>query len=210
PAIPNSGRPSCPLTPTHTSTPSPTHPCSTSHTPSPPSSRSAESARSSPSSPRHRRSSRSSAESSPASCCSPSRCGRSCRGEPQSWAGASPLRRRLLPLHRSHSWGRELRRLGGGSLLQPGEHLGDGAIELRIVLGEELPGSVLDLDIGLDAEVLHTPVLALEPERIAGLGHLGAVDEFVAAVDADHTAPGAHADDRADPLGLDAGVDDVA
>src|SRR5699024_5621490 len=147
---------------------------------------------------------------SPASCCSPSRCGRSCRGEPQSWVDGSPLRRRLLPLQRSHPWGWELRRLGCGTLLQPGEHLGDGAIELRIDLGEELPGSVLDLDIGLDAEILHTPVLALEPERIAGLSHLGAVDEFVAAVDADHTAPGAHADDRADPLGLDAGVDDVA
>src|SRR5699024_8578242 len=64
--------------------------------------------------------------------------------------------------------------------------------------------------IGLDTEVLHAPVLALEPECIAGLGDLGAVDEFVAAVDADDTAPGAHADDRADPLGLDAGVDDVA
>src|SRR5699024_9986584 len=68
----------------------------------------------------------------------------------------------------------------------------------------------LDLDIGLDTEVLHAPVLALEPECIAGLGDLVAVDEFVAAVDADDTAPGAHADDRADPLSLDAGVDDVA
>src|SRR5699024_5978635 len=174
PAIPNSGRPSCPLTPTHTSTPSPTHPCSTSHTPSPPSSRSAESARSSPSSPRHRRSSRSSAESSPASCCSPSRCGRSCRGEPQSWVDGSPLRRRLLPLQRSHPWGRELRRLGGGTLLQPGEHLGDGAIELRIVLGEELPGSGLDLDNGHDAESLDAPRLVLEPERIRGQERLGA------------------------------------
>src|SRR5699024_1689144 len=135
---------------------------------SPPSSRSAESADSSPSSPRRRRSSRSSAESSPASCCSPSRCGRSCRGEPQSWVDGSPLRRRLLPLQRSHPWGWELRRRGCGTLLQPGEHLGDGAIELRIDLGEELPGSVLDLDIGLDAEILHTPVLALEPERIGG------------------------------------------
>src|SRR5699024_11524682 len=86
----------------------------------------------------------------------------------------------------------------------------DGAIELRIVLCEELPGSVLDLDIRLDTEVLHPPVLALEPESIAGLGHLGAVDEFVAAVDADHTAPGAPADDPADRPGLGPAADVLA
>ena len=37
--------------------------------------------------------------------------------------------------------------------LQPGEHLGDGAVELRIVVGEELTGIVLDLDIGFSTSI---------------------------------------------------------
>ena len=57
-------------------------------------------------------------------------------------------------LQRLHARGWELRRLCGGTVLQAGEHLGDGAIELRIVGGEELTGIVLDLDIGFDAVVL--------------------------------------------------------
>src|SRR5699024_2688765 len=49
-----------------------------------------------------------------------------------------------------------------------------------------------------------------DPEGIARLRHAGTVDEVIAAVDADDSAPRADTDDRADALGLHTRVDDVA
>src|SRR5699024_6032116 len=56
----------------------------------------------------------------------------------------------------------------------------------------------------------HAPAFPGDPGGISRLGHRGAVDQVVAAVDADHPAPGAHPDHWAHPECLRGGVDDVA
>ena len=57
-------------------------------------------------------------------------------------------------------------------------------------------GAIGDLNVRVDAMALDRPAgPSGEPEGVARLGHPPAVDEVVAAVDADHAAPGAGADE---------------
>ena len=64
--------------------------------------------------------------------------------------------------------------------------------------------------VGVGAVVLDAPADVVEPERELGLRGLGAVDQRVARPDADHAAPGARADQRADAHQLEAVREDVA
>src|SRR5699024_10978738 len=98
----------------------------------------------------------------------------------------------------------------GGLLLQQRERLGDPAGQLRVLARDPGVRRQRHLDVRLHAVVLDLPVLALEPAGVLRLGDAGAVDEVVAAVDADHAAPGAGADDWPDLEGAGDGVHDVA
>ena len=81
--------------------------------------------------------------------------------------------------------------------------------ELRVLAGHPRLRWVEHLDIRVDAVVLHAPASLGEPERVARLRHRRAVHP-APAVDADHAAPGARADDRSDGHLLERLVDDVA
>lgn len=83
-------------------------------------------------------------------------------------------------------------------------------VELDVAAGRVVLGALDDLDVRVDAVVLDVPAVALQPEGVLGLGDERAVDQPVAAVDADDAAPGAGADDGADAERLDRRVDDVA
>src|SRR5699024_9174664 len=83
----------------------------------------------------------------------------------------------------------------GGLLLQQRERLGDPAGQLRVLARDPGVRRQRHLDVRLHSVVLDRPVLALEPAGVLRLGDAGAVDQVVAAVDADHAAPGAGADD---------------
>ena len=72
-------------------------------------------------------------------------------------------------------------------------------------------GVMQHLRVGVDAVVLHGPAELVEPGGVPRDGDPGAVDQAVAvAVDADHAAPGAGADHRAEAERLDRGGHDVA
>ena len=76
--------------------------------------------------------------------------------------------------------------------------------------GDVILRRIVDVDIGIGAVVLHRPADVREPERELGLSHRGAVDQRMARIDADHAAPGALADERADLHQLEAVREDVA
>src|SRR5512141_2494447 len=86
----------------------------------------------------------------------------------------------------------------------------DGFVELVVDAGE-LPGRVVvDDDIGLDADALDDPALALRAVRgELGLVERAAVEERQGAADADDAAPGALADERAELEGLEPVGEDV-
>src|SRR5690349_19933826 len=68
-----------------------------------------------------------------------------------------------------------------------------------------------DLDVRVDAVVLHVPAVAVQPGCVPRHADLRAVGQFVERhVDADHAAPGSRPDDRAQVEDLDGGGDDVA
>src|SRR5205807_9599957 len=64
--------------------------------------------------------------------------------------------------------------------------------------------------VRVDAVVLHAPAVGLERDRVPRHGDAGAVDQALVAFDADHAAPGAGADDRAQAEHLDRRRYDVA
>src|SRR5262249_9169132 len=86
----------------------------------------------------------------------------------------------------------------------------DGGLQLRVPPGRPVVGGVQHLDVRVDAVVLHVPAVVGERECVPGHGDAGAVDQFLVAVDADHAAPGAGADDRAEAGEADGGGDDGA
>src|SRR6185437_4816782 len=67
-----------------------------------------------------------------------------------------------------------------------------------------------DLDVRIDAVVLHAPAEPVEPERELRHRHPGAIDKLVPAFDANHSAPGPGADNRSDAERADRTGDDVA
>src|SRR5690348_184256 len=88
-----------------------------------------------------------------------------------------------------------------GGCGQGAEGQGDGLVELGVAGVGPVLGGVDDFDVGVDAVVLDVPAVAFEPHGVLRLGDARAVDEVVAAVDADDAAPGAGADDGADAEG---------
>src|SRR5699024_893849 len=105
---------------------------------------------------------------------------------------------------------RQRRRLGGRVLLQPAQRLLDRPVQLGVGGVEDLGRRVHHFDVRIHPVVLHAPAFPGDPGGISRLGHRGAVDQVVAAVDADPPAPGAHPDHWAHPECLRGGVDDVA
>src|ERR1700728_1244600 len=84
-------------------------------------------------------------------------------------------------------------------LLKQGERPVDGHLKLRGVGGGPVVRGDQHLGVRVDAVVLHRPAELGEPGRVARDRDPGAVDEAVARpVDADHAAPGAGADHRAE------------
>src|SRR5580692_11358755 len=100
---------------------------------------------------------------------------------------------------------------GGRVLRQHRQGAVDRYFELRVAADGPVVRGDQDLGVGVDAVVLDRPAGIVEPGRVPGDGDVGAVDQFVAvAVDADHAAPGAGADDGAEAEAADGSGHDVA
>src|SRR6266702_258268 len=101
--------------------------------------------------------------------------------------------RNLSPKARSFPWFG----LQGGPFFNQAQGFGNRAFQLRITILDVILWSDVDLDIGVGAVVLDVPAHVFEPESKFRLGGCRTIDQFMTRFDANDTAPGALADERA-------------